>query len=191
MLGGRAAERVIFDEVTTGAENDLRRVTNLAHRMVAQFGMSDAIGPLNFGDDERQPFLGYSLSQGRSYGEETANKIDAEVRRMVDEAYEKTVRLLSQNRDKLDALAEALMREEVIGRAEMMRAIGMEETQDAEDVNVFSGGSEGAPTPSSNNGDDDHATESESPAMPPVVQPPPPTETPPSLKTPPDGPNWP
>lgn len=124
-LGGRAAEKVVFDEVTTGAENDLRRVTQLARRMVAQFGMSDAIGPLNFGDDERQPFLGYSLSQGRNYSEETASKIDNEVRKMVDEAYDKTLKLLQLHRPKLDALADALMTHEIIEKDEMLRVIGL------------------------------------------------------------------
>jgi cell division protease FtsH len=119
-LGGRAAEEVAIGEITTGASDDLRRVTGLARRMVSQFGMSDAIGPLNFGEDERQPFLGYSLSQGRSYSEETAAKIDAEVRRMVEEAHEKTLTLLRANQDKLEALAQELLNTEIVDRARVM-----------------------------------------------------------------------
>jgi cell division protease FtsH len=134
-LGGRAAEQVKFNEVTTGAENDLRQVTSLARRMVAQFGMSKEIGPLNFGDDERQPFLGYSLSQGRSYSEATAARIDSEVRKMVDTAYEQVVELMSQNRDKLDLLAEALMTNEVITKDQMFAIIGIEPKPQGE-VNV-------------------------------------------------------
>ena len=125
-LGGRAAEQVIFNEITTGAENDLRQVTELARRMVSQFGMSEAIGPLNFGDDERQPFLGYSLAQGRSYSEETAAKIDAEVRRMVDVAYEKTFALVEAHQDKLTALAEALLESETVEQEELLAILGME-----------------------------------------------------------------
>jgi cell division protease FtsH len=114
MLGGRAAEEVVIGDITTGASNDLRHVTDMAHRMVAEFGMSDSIGPLNFGDHERQPFLGYSLSQGRSYSEETAARIDAEVRRIVDSAYEETLSLLRANRDKLDRLAKELLENEIV-----------------------------------------------------------------------------
>jgi cell division protease FtsH len=124
-LAGRAAEDIVFGEITTGAADDLRRVTDLARRMVSQFGMSDAIGPLNFGDNDRQPFLGYSLSQGRNYSEETAAKIDAEVRRIVEDCYEGIMRVLSENRDKLDALANELLTHEVVEQDQMLRAIGM------------------------------------------------------------------
>jgi cell division protease FtsH len=125
-LGGRAAEEAVFGEVTTGAESDLRQVTSIARRMVAQFGMSDQIGPINFGDDERQPFLGYSLSQGRNYSEATAARIDAEVRRMIDEAYSKTIELIQQNRDKLDRLASELLVREIINKDEMFAIINVQ-----------------------------------------------------------------
>jgi cell division protease FtsH len=141
-MGGRAAELIAFNEVTSGAVGDLRQVTEIARRMVTQFGMSESIGPLNFGDEDRQPFLGYTISQGRSYSEETAAKIDAEVRRLVEEAYHKTVRLLKDNRDKLDALAEALLVQEVVGYEEMFRVIGMGDKLPDLPANVFSGSSE-------------------------------------------------
>jgi cell division protease FtsH len=124
-LGGRAAEQIIFDEITTGAADDLRRVTDLARRMVSQFGMSEALGQVNFGDNDRQPFLGYSLSQGRSYSEETAAKIDAEVSHLVQDVYDQTIKLLADNRDKLQALAEGLLNNEVIEQAQMLEIIGM------------------------------------------------------------------
>jgi hypothetical protein len=130
LLGGRAAESVVFNEVTTGAENDLRHVTSLARRMVSQFGMSEAIGQLNFGDDDRQPFLGYSLSQGRNYSEETAAKIDAEVRDIVDSAYEQTLAIIEENRDKLEALAQALLENEIIDQDEILEILGL----DLEDI---------------------------------------------------------
>lgn len=114
LLGGRAAEEVAIGEITTGASNDLKRVTEMARRMVAEFGMSESIGPLNFGEHERQPFLGYSLSQGRTYSEETAARIDAEVRRIVDEAYSRTLDLVRRNKDKLDMLAQELLTNEVV-----------------------------------------------------------------------------
>jgi len=147
-MGGRAAELVAFDEVTSGAVSDLRTVTEIARRMVTQFGMSDVIGPLNFGDEDRQPFLGYSIGQNRSYSEETAAKIDAEVRKLVDDAYVKTVKLLSNNRDKLDALAEALLAQEIIGYEEMFRVIGMSDKIPEKIANVFSNGAPEAVKPS-------------------------------------------
>jgi cell division protease FtsH len=124
LLGGRAAEEIAIGDITTGASNDLKRVTQLARRMVAQFGMSDRLGQVNYGEDERQPFLGYSLSQGRTYSEETAAVIDEEVHRMVDDAYEQTKKLLQDNRDKLDALAEELMKNEVVDRTRLLEIAG-------------------------------------------------------------------
>ncbi len=126
LLGGRAAEQVKFGEITSGASNDLRRVTQMARQMVAQLGMSEELGPVNFGDDERQPFLGYSLSQGRNYSEATAARIDSEVRRLVDQAYEQALDLLSRNVDKLDALAQELMNNEIVERARVLEIAGAE-----------------------------------------------------------------
>lgn len=144
-LGGRIAEELIIGDITTGASDDLRRVTHLARRMVAQFGMSEIIGPLNFGELDQQPFLGYAISQGRTYSEETAAKIDAEVRRIVDDAYAQTRRLLSENRDKLELVAEELLQHEIIERARLLEIlnlddkpldsiVGEETNQDAETV---------------------------------------------------------
>ncbi|MBC7810396.1 MAG: ATP-dependent metallopeptidase FtsH/Yme1/Tma family protein [Burkholderiales bacterium] len=124
-LGGRTAEEMVFEEITTGAESDLRMVTSLAHRMVAQFGMSETIGPLNFGDDERQPFLGYSLGQNRNYSEETASKIDAEVKRIIENAHQQTRALLEQHRDKLDALAQELLDTEIVDAARVLEIVGI------------------------------------------------------------------
>jgi cell division protease FtsH len=125
MLGGRAAEEVAFNEITTGAANDLQRVTAMARRMVAQFGMSETIGPLNFGEDERQPFLGYTLSQGRTYSEETAAKIDSEVRRIVELVHAETHDLLEHNRDKLEALANELLTNESVDRIKVLEIAGV------------------------------------------------------------------
>ncbi|MBI5670791.1 MAG: ATP-dependent zinc metalloprotease FtsH [Chloroflexi bacterium] len=124
LLGGRAAEEIAFNEITTGASNDLKRVTDMARRMVMEFGMSEAIGPLNFGEHEHQPFLGYSLSQGRNYSEETAARIDAEVRRIVDETHQRTLKLLRDNRDKLDQLAKELLDNEVVEGRRVLEIVG-------------------------------------------------------------------
>jgi cell division protease FtsH len=129
LLGGRAAEEVAIGEITTGASSDLRRVTDIARRMVSEFGMSENIGPLNFGDNERQPFLGYSLSQGRQYSEETAAQIDAEVRRIVEAAHRESVELLSNNREALDKLAGELLENEIIEGARVMEIVGKPPTE--------------------------------------------------------------
>ncbi len=125
MLGGRAAEEVAIGEITTGASNDLQRVTDLARRMVTQFGMSEEFGPINFGDEEQQPFLGYSLSQGRSYSDQTAARIDAEVQDMVEAAYKETVKLVTANQDKLKALADELLTTEIVDRQRVMELVGI------------------------------------------------------------------
>ncbi len=119
-LGGRAAEEIAIGSITTGAENDLRQVTSLARRMVAQFGMSQTVGPLNFGDEETQPFLGYSLSQGRSYSEATAAKIDAEVKRLVEDAHRQTRQLLQEHSAQLDRLAQELLSNEIVEQARVL-----------------------------------------------------------------------
>ncbi len=134
MLGGRAAEEIVFEEVTTGAANDLQRVTDLARRMVTQFGMSERIGQINFGDNESQPFLGYSLSQGRNYSEQTAFMVDEEVREIVDRVYTRTITLLRENEDKLKALAEALLEHEVVDQNMIRDLIGVDISGDNETV---------------------------------------------------------
>jgi cell division protease FtsH len=125
LLGGRAAEEIAIGEITTGASNDLQRVTSLARRMVASFGMSEQIGPLNFGEDERQPFLGYSISQGRNYSEATAARIDAEVRQLVERAHQATLEVLRANREKLDRLAEELINNEIVDGVRVAEIAGV------------------------------------------------------------------
>ncbi|MEP7292774.1 MAG: ATP-dependent zinc metalloprotease FtsH [Chloroflexota bacterium] len=124
-LGGRAAEEVAIGEISSGASSDLRQVTSIARRMVAQFGMSESFGLLNFGDEEHQPFLGYSISQGRSYSEETLSQIDAEVRRLVSEAHDRVLKLLQNNHDKLEALAQELLETESVDRQRVLDIAGV------------------------------------------------------------------
>ena len=114
MLGGRVAEDLVFSDITTGAQNDLERVTDVAHKMVCQFGMSEKLGPLTFGKNENQVFLGRDFYKDRDYSEEIASQIDKEVRLLVDECYNRSKHILSENRDILDALANALLEKEVL-----------------------------------------------------------------------------
>jgi cell division protease FtsH len=113
LLGGRAAEEIVLDTVTTGAGNDIERATEMARKMVCEWGMSD-MGPLSFGKRDEQIFLGREISQHRDYSEETAQSIDKEVYRLVSEAHQKAVSLLSENEDKLHLLADALLLEETL-----------------------------------------------------------------------------
>ena len=122
-LGGRTAEEIVFGEITTGAENDLVEATRLARRMVTRWGMGK-LGLVAFKADEEHPFLGYEISQGRDYSEATAARIDQDVIRLIDEAHEEVRRCLSANRQKLDRLVEALLREETIGPDELNSILG-------------------------------------------------------------------
>ena len=109
LLGGRAAEEIVFGQPTTGAGNDIERATELARKMVCEWGMSEKLGPLAFGKKEEQIFLGREITQHADYSEHTAQEIDAEVKRIVMESYEQAKKILAENRDKLTTLAEALL----------------------------------------------------------------------------------
>ncbi len=113
LLGGRAAEELVLDTVTTGAGNDIERATELARKMVCEWGMSD-MGPLSFGKHDEQIFLGREISQHRDYSEETAQAIDKEVYRLVSEAHQRAQTLLKENEDKLHKMADALLVEETL-----------------------------------------------------------------------------
>jgi len=114
LFGGRVAERLIFDEITTGAGNDLERATDLARRMVCEWGMSEELGPLTYGKKEEQIFLGREIAQHRDFSEETARKIDEAVKKIVLEARDKVKELLSENIDILKTIAKELLEKETI-----------------------------------------------------------------------------
>ncbi len=118
LLGGRAAEELVFDDITSGASNDLERVTRMARSMVTRLGMSDDLGPMVYGQKEELIFLGREISEQRDYSESIAEKIDQEVRNMVSEAYDRAHQILAEYRDRLDAVAERLLEEETVSRAE-------------------------------------------------------------------------
>ncbi len=114
MLGGNASERLMFGDTTTGSSNDIEKATNLARRMVTEFGMSDELGPLAFGKREEMVFLGREISEQRNYSDEVARKIDAEVRAIIDEAYARATEVLTTHKDRLILLAETLVAKETI-----------------------------------------------------------------------------
>jgi cell division protease FtsH len=128
LMGGRVAEEITFGQFTTGASNDIKQASNLARRMVTEFGMSDKIGPIHFGSDEESVFLGKEFSSSRrTYSESVAQLIDDEIKHFVLEGHEVAKQLLSEHRDTLDKLAQALLDRE---------------TLDAEDVDAVVGGRE-------------------------------------------------
>jgi len=122
-LGGRAAEKLVFDDVSSGAQNDLKEATSLAEKMVAQWGMSEKIGPINLGRGEEHPFLGRELAQPKRYSEEMAWVMDQEIQKIIKEAEEDTKKILLNSRHVLDKLAEALMKEEVLEKEAIDRII--------------------------------------------------------------------
>ncbi len=123
-LGGRAAEELSVGHLTTGAGDDIEKASEIARRMVCKWGMSDRLGPLTFGREEEQIFLGKELAAHRDYSERTAEEIDSEVKRIVRENLERARRLLADNHDRLDALAAALLEREVLVADEIQKILG-------------------------------------------------------------------
>jgi len=119
LLGGRVAEDLIFKDVTTGAQNDLERATKIARQMVTEFGMSEELGPITLGRKEHEIFLGRDLAEQRDYSEEIANKIDKEVRKIIEEAYTQAKNLLTKNRNKLRKVARNLIERETLSGKEL------------------------------------------------------------------------
>ena len=124
VLGGRAAERLIYDDQTAGVAGDLKSATRLARAMVTQWGMSDRVGPVFFRDGEEHPFLGREMTESRDHSEHTAQLIDEEISRILREADERAFRLLEDHRDDLDRLTEALIEREVLSVGEIEALIG-------------------------------------------------------------------
>jgi cell division protease FtsH len=123
MLGGRVAEKIVFDDVSTGAQSDLKEASSLAEKMVAQWGMSDKVGPLSLGRGEEHPFLGRDISLPKRYSEDMAWLMDQEIRRLIVEAEARAEDILKNRRTVLDKLAETLIKEEVLDREDVDRVI--------------------------------------------------------------------
>jgi cell division protease FtsH len=118
LLGGRAAEEIVFDDITSGASNDIERVTKLARNMVTRLGMSSELGPMVYGQKEELIFLGREISEQRDYSEAVAEKIDQEVRNLVNDAYTKARSILNKYRSELDAVANKLLEVETLSKDE-------------------------------------------------------------------------
>ena len=126
LLAGRTAERLVFDEITTGAQNDLMRATDVARAMVTEYGMSESVGPVNHEGRSRPSFLNVDSGPERGvYAEETARQIDAEVRRLISEAEDTARQILTARRQKLDELTDVLLDKEVIEGEELRQLMGI------------------------------------------------------------------
>ncbi|WP_042277244.1 ATP-dependent zinc metalloprotease FtsH [[Clostridium] dakarense] len=125
-LGGRVAEELVLDDISTGASNDLERVTQTARAMVTKYGMSTKLGPMVFGDNEDEVFLGNSFTSKRNYSEEVAFEIDKEIKKIVDVAYKECKRILEENMDRLDYVAQALLVYETLDSEQFVKAFNKE-----------------------------------------------------------------
>jgi cell division protease FtsH len=130
LMGGRIAEELTTGNITTGAGNDLERATELARRMVCEWGMSDALGPLTFGKKEEQIFLGREIAQHQDYSEDTALKIDAEVKQIITSNYQRATTLLREHQPRLVAIADALLAREVLDAEQVRRLSAGEPLED-------------------------------------------------------------
>ena len=126
LLGGRVAEELTLDDISTGAKNDIERVSATARNMVTKYGMSEKLGPMTFGDSEDEVFLGNSLATKKNYSEEVAYEIDKEIGRIVDESYKQTKKILQDNMDRLQYVAKALLVYETLDAEQFVKAFNKE-----------------------------------------------------------------
>ena len=125
LLSGRAAEKIIYDEITVGAENDLERATSTARRMVTHWGMSPKLGPVSYKSSEDDPFLGREMHQSRPFSEHTQETIDDEVSIILNDASARAIELLNDHRDKLEIIKESLIEREELTEKEIEELIGV------------------------------------------------------------------
>ena len=158
-MAGMAAEKIIFNEITTGAQDDIKRATEMARRMVTEFGMSERLGPRTFGDRQEMVFLGREISEQRDYGDKVADVIDEEVNRIIQEAHNRATEILTTNKETLIRLAKTLVVEETL-EADKLEAVfkGPEATT-------------GTPAPANNGTEVQAKTPVEPRKAPPVINP--------------------
>ena len=138
LLGGRVAEKIVLDEISTGASNDIERATDLARSMITRYGFSEKLGPIVYGHDNSEVFLGRDYSQGRNYSENVAAEIDGEIRELIDTSYENAKQILLSHRDQLDKVAHYLMEHEKIDGDDFTKLMNGEPLEDNSDAPVQS-----------------------------------------------------
>lgn len=140
VLGGRAAEELVFNQITSGAANDLQKATEYARIMVLKFGMSERLGPVAWGAEEEEVFLGKELAKMKNYSEETANEIDNEIKRIIIESYDKAKAILSENMDKLHEIANVLLSKETLSGEELNELLGVKKSDSSSEEVEDDGG---------------------------------------------------
>ena len=132
LLAGRVAEKLVLDDISTGASNDIQRATKIARAMITKYGMSEKLGPLSFGNDQEEVFIGKDFGQTRNYSENVASQIDSEMKNIVDGCYKKCEELLNANMNALHKVAEVLLEKEKIEGDEFLaifnEAMGIQES---------------------------------------------------------------
>jgi cell division protease FtsH len=131
LLGGRVAEKLIIGDISTGASNDIQRATQIARDMVTKYGMSDKLGPISFGEENNEVFLGKDFSHVRNYSENVASQIDEEIERLITEAYERTEKILTEHIDKLHELAALLLEKDKVEKDEFYRLMSGEKFEES------------------------------------------------------------
>ena len=142
LLGGRVAEKVILGDISTGASNDIERATTIARNMVMRYGFSEKLGPMVYGSDENEIFLGRDISQGRHYSDEVASDIDAEIRLFIDNAYDRAEKILTEHRDRLEAVAAVLLEKEKVSGDEFERIMKEKQEEKAPEADSPKGAEE-------------------------------------------------
>ena len=127
LLGGRAAEQLVLNDICTGASNDIQRATKIARDMITKYGMSETLGPISFSSENDEVFLGMNYGHSRDYSEEIAAQIDAEVRKIIDTSYENCLKILNDNMSKLHNVANALLKTEKLDGEEFERIFAIDE----------------------------------------------------------------
>ena len=123
LLGGRVSEELMLEDISTGASNDIQRATTIANLMVTRYGMSDKLGPILYGNESNEVFLGYDLAAKNSYSEHVAAQIDEEVKSIIDKAYQTAKKILTDNNDKLIKVADTLLEKEKISGDEFKKIL--------------------------------------------------------------------
>ena len=167
LLGGRVAEEIVFgvENVTTGASNDIERATSIARNMVTRWGLTEALGPLTYSEDEEEVFLGRSVTQHKHVSDETARKIDIEIRNIVDAAHKTAMDLVLANRDKLEVMTEALMKYETIDANQINQIMEGKIPDPPEDWWDDSGSKGGKKKDKSDSASDSSASSGDSPSI--------------------------
>src|SRR6266508_74090 len=123
LLGGRVTEELVFGDITTGAQNDLDRATQIARQIVTEYGMSDRLGPLTLGQKQDQVFLGRDFASHPDYSDQVAFEIDSEIRELIDKAHDEALEILTEHRYRLDAIAAALIERETIEKEDLVELL--------------------------------------------------------------------